>query len=263
LAEDEASVALALASHSAHPLSRALATALASQGNRPMALHAVHEEAGNGMAGLWLGRTVSLGRPSEAAGSIATELVIAGRPSRLIRFTDRIRPDAAEALSRLKALGIPCSILSGDNTDAVANVARELGLEAEGMATPASKGDAIARLQNDGRHVLMIGDGLNDGPALAAADASMAPGSASDVGRQAADLVFTSDSLLAIPRSVLAARRTMRVVKQNFALAVGYNALAVPLAMMGKVTPLIAAVAMSTSSLIVVANSLRLARAAR
>ena len=94
---------------------------------------------------------------------------------------------------------------------------------------------------------------------LAAADASIAPGTASDVGRQAADLVFMGDSLLALPRSVRMARATMKVVRQNFALAVGYNLLAVPLAMAGRVTPLLAAVAMSTSSLLVIANSLRLA----
>jgi Cu2+-exporting ATPase len=131
---------------------------------------------------------------------------------------------------------------------------------AQSGASPADKRDAISRLQRAGRHVLMVGDGLNDGPALAAADASIAPGNASDVGRQAADIVFLGDSLLALPRAVLTARRTMRVVQQNFVLAIGYNVLAVPLAIFGMVTPLLAAIAMSTSSLIVIANSLRLAR---
>lgn len=194
---------------------------------------------------------------------MAAALAIEGRPVRLIPFADRLRPDARTALGQLAALGVECSILSGDRPEAVAEVARETGLTAQGNARPADKQALVARLRASGRRVLVAGDGLNDGPALAAADASIAPGSASDVGLQAADLVFVQESLLALPRAVRAARRTMAVVRQNFALAVGYNLLAVPLAMAGMVTPLIAAVAMSTSSLIVIANSLRLARAAR
>ncbi|OYZ39880.1 MAG: nitrogen fixation protein FixI, partial [Novosphingobium sp. 16-62-11] len=151
----------------------------------------------------------------------------------------------------------------GDSVPAVAAVARATCLTAQAAASPAEKQEAIQRLQNAGRKVMMAGDGLNDGPALAAAHASIAPGSASDVGRQAADMVFTADSLLAIPRAIRVSRQTMRVVRQNFVLAIGYNLLAVPLAILGHVTPLIAAAAMSTSSLIVVANSLRLVREAK
>ena len=258
----EAAVALALASHSRHPLSRALAEALAARGIAAAQLRAIAEEPGRGIRAFWQGQPVALRRP-EAASGMATALAIGERPVRLITFADSLRPDAELALQRLRALGISASILSGDNPAAVAEISRLTGLTAQASASPAEKQAAIARLQAAGHKVLMAGDGLNDGPALAAANASIAPGSASDVGRQAADLVFLGDSLVALPRAVRAARLTMRVVKQNFVLAIGYNALAVPLAMAGLVTPLIAAAAMSTSSLIVIANSLRLYGAAR
>lgn len=262
LGEEEAAVALALASHSRHPLSQALALALAARGVRAATIEDVRETAGRGVTGTWRGLAVSLGRPSQSGGTAAA-LAIGAGPVRVIGFADRLRPDAREALAELAALGIQASILSGDNAGAVRVTARETGLTGQAAALPADKLEAIQRLQRSGKCVLMVGDGINDGPALAAADASIAPGSASDVGRQAADLVFTGDSLLALPRAVRASRRTMRVVRENFAAAILYNAFAVPLAMAGLVTPLMAAIAMATSSLIVVGNSLRLTGAAK
>ena len=273
---DAACVALALASHSRHPLSRALVETLAARGVLAAELTNVSEEAGEGLRATWNGVPqparrlsdatpapadgikVALRRPDAASG-MACALDIAGRPTWLIPFADRLRPDAADALARMLALGAEASILSGDNAGAVAEAARATGLRAAAEASPASKQQAIAALQAQGHIVLMAGDGLNDGPALAAANASIAPGTASDVGRQAADFVFLGASLLALPRSLAMARATRRVVRQNFALAIGYNLLAVPLAISGHVTPLIAAAAMSASSLVVIGNSLRLA----
>jgi Cu2+-exporting ATPase len=258
----DAEVALALASRSRHPLSRALALALTQRGIVPAPLETPRETAGEGVFAEWRSLHVGLRRPDGASG-MATALQIEGEPARLIPFADRLRPDARTALAQLAALGVECSILSGDRPEAVAEIARETRLTAQANVRPEEKQALVARLRAHGRKVLMVGDGLNDGPALAAADASMAPGSASDVGLQASDFVFVQDSLLALPRAVRAARRTMAVVRQNFALAIGYNVLAVPLAIAGLVTPMIAAIAMSASSLIVVGNSLRLARAAR
>jgi len=267
LGTEAAGVALALASHSKHPLSRALVEALAGRGVVAAELAGVLEVPGQGMSAIWVdacgqATPVALRRPGEAT-VMAAALDIAGRPTWLIPFSDRLRPGVSQALQALAGLGVEASILSGDNAGAVGEVARATGLTAEAAADPLAKREAIGRLQGAGRKVLMAGDGLNDGPALAAADASIAPGTASDVGRQAADLVFLGDSLDALPRAIRAARRTMAVVRENFVLAIGYNVLAVPLAMAGKVTPLIAAAAMSLSSLIVIANSLRLVRAAR
>jgi Cu2+-exporting ATPase len=262
LPPDAASVALALASHSRHPISKALSDALAALGTKAATIEEVREHPGEGVLARWNGIRVALRRPEGASG-IAAALDIEGHPAWLVPFGDSLRPDTAEALAQMAQLGVETSIVSGDRAPSVAQVARETGLFAQSDARPRDKQELIERLQHAGRNVLMVGDGLNDGPALARADASIAPGSASDVGLQAADLVFVQASLLALPRAIRTARATMRVVRQNFALAVGYNVLAVPLAMSGKVTPMVAAIAMSTSSLIVVANSLRLARAAR
>ncbi|MDB5686038.1 MAG: heavy metal translocating P-type ATPase [Rhizorhabdus sp.] len=266
---EEASVALAMARASRHPLAQALAAALQEAGYRPLGVADLSETPGFGVAGTYREARVRLGRPDWAGCSGGTTAALAcgfgmgGRPALLLEFADSLRPDAAAAVTRLEAMGLEPVIISGDRRDAVLPVATALHIPAIVGMSPDDKLQALARLAKVGHKVLMVGDGLNDGPALAAGHVSMAPSSASDVGQTAADIVFLGDSLSPVPIAVAAARRTMRVVRQNFALAIGYNALAVPLALMGKVTPLIAAIAMSTSSIIVVANALRLSRCAK
>ena len=173
-------------------------------------------------------------------------------------FEDTLRTDAAVAVAKLKQDGLPVEIVSGDRKEPVGLVATALGVPYRSGVIPGEKVARIKSLSAAGQKVVMVGDGLNDTPALGAAHASMAPASASDVGRCAADFVFLRQSLLAIPLAVSVAREARRLIRQNFALAVAYNVVAVPIAIMGLVTPLIAAVAMSASSILVVANALRL-----
>ena len=177
-----------------------------------------------------------------------------------IVYADPVRADAAQTLAALDASGLESRIVSGDRHSPVRALAGELGIEGEGEMRPDTKLALLDTLKADGRRPLMVGDGINDGPALAAAHASIAPGTASDVSQQAADAVFLGKGLMPVALAVTIARRTMRIVRQNFGFAIGYNVVAVPLALAGLVTPLIAAIAMSLSSLVVVGNSLRLAR---
>ena len=255
-------ITLALAQASRHPVSKGIRAGLLAQGIEPVALHDIRELPGEGMTANWGGVKVVLGKPQISADHLSSQLTI-GSESVVLQLQDEIRPDAPAAIAALQRMGLPASIISGDNAGSVASVASALGLAARAAASPQDKVDAIARLAASGHKVLMVGDGLNDGPALAAAHVSIAPGTASDVGQQAADAVFTSTSLMPVALSIKVARRTMQIVHQNFALAIGYNILAVPLALTGLVTPLIAAIAMSLSSLIVVGNALRLNGAAK
>jgi Cu2+-exporting ATPase len=254
----------ALAMASRHPLAVSLRQALGGADVGPATLIDIVEKPGEGVTASFAGRPVAMRRPRpEELGAdpddrAAVALDLGGPTPIVIRFADALRPDAREALDQLAALGLPARIMSGDRSEAVAAAADQLGIAGQGDMRPADKMALLEAEIAAGHRPLMVGDGLNDGPALAAAHVSMAPASASDVGQQAADIVFLGDSLLGLPKAVRAARSTMRIVKQNFVLAIGYNVLAVPLAMAGKVTPLIAALAMSTSSIIVIANSLRL-----
>ncbi|MEE4288743.1 MAG: heavy metal translocating P-type ATPase, partial [Erythrobacter sp.] len=255
------SVALGLAQASRHPLSQGLAQSLIEAGVEPAPIKNVTETPGQGLKGHWQGQEVALERPASGTGELASQLRIGNR-ARTIVFTDALRPDVSSTLDRLAREGIAASIVSGDRRQAVEEVAARLGLPAMSEVTPAGKLEALEAFKARGHLPLMVGDGLNDGPALAAAHASIAPGTASDASQQAADAVFITGGLAPVALAVRVARATMRVVRQNFALAIGYNVLAVPLAIFGYVTPLIAAIAMSLSSLIVVGNSLRLAGSA-
>ncbi len=258
-------VALALARTSRHPLSQALRRALEAEGVAAADITDIQEIAGQGVEALCGSERVRLERPDarSAGASLAVQFRHGDAPAIVLTLEDGMRPDAPSALHQLRALGIESSIVSGDRAEAVQPVARELGLTAQTGMHPQDKLDTISRLSAAGHKVLMIGDGLNDGPALAAGHASLAPASASDAGQNAADAVFMGDSLLPVTIAIRASRATQRIVRQNFVLAIGYNVVAVPLAIMGLVTPLIAALAMSGSSIIVVANALRLKGAAK
>jgi len=261
LPTDARPIALALAQASRHPLAEAIRRALENEHVPAAELKSVVEQPGFGISATLNGRPVSLARGDTSDG-LSTTLTWPGGKI-VLRLADHLRPDALEAIVRLRSLGLEASVASGDNSRSVAGAIAGLGLTAQTGMQPRDKLDLIGRLRQSGHKILMVGDGLNDGPALAAGHASLAPASASDVGQNAADAVFLGDSLLPVAKAIAAARRTMRVVRQNFIIAIGYNAIAVPLAFMGKVTPLVAALAMSGSSLIVVGNALRLRNAAQ
>lgn len=267
LTETQQSIALALAQSSAHPLSKGLAGRLRAKGAEPAALTDVTEVPGEGMRALWEGQGVTLGRPATGVDQgkstrLTSELEI-GNDAQLITFHDPLRSDASETMEAMRKLGIEAALLSGDRSAVVETAAKTLGIKGYGDASPKDKLDKLAKLKDAGRMPLMVGDGLNDGPALAAAHASIAPGTASDASKQAADAVFLGEKLMPVALAIKVARTTMRIVRQNFGFSIAYNVLAVPLALFGLVTPLIAAIAMSVSSLVVVANSLRLNGAAR
>ncbi|MBX7540920.1 heavy metal translocating P-type ATPase [Qipengyuania sphaerica] len=262
LTTHQASVALALARSSRHPLSRGITKALVAQGIEPATLSGLREETGRGVMALCGDTPVALVRPRNASAPIATSLAI-GEEAIDIPFNDPLRDDAGDALAALRQEGVDASIISGDRSGPVEAVAGKLGIAAKAELLPDAKLRLLEDLKGDGLKPLMVGDGINDGPALAAAHASIAPGSASDASQQAADAVFLGKALMPVALAVRVARKTMAIVRQNLAFAIVYNVLAVPLALAGLVTPMIAAIAMSLSSVVVVGNSLRLAKAAQ
>lgn len=260
---------LALASH--HPVAAALARA--SKASSPLA--GIREEAGQGVRGFVDGEEVRLGRPSFCkADELADEVLRLDPEASVVAFSrgetryvfavrQRLRPDAQATLSALRARGILVEMLSGDREAAVRAAAQTLGIdEWRAGLTPAGKIARIEELKRAGFKVMMVGDGLNDAPSLAAAHVSMSPVSAAHLSQATADLVFLGKPLAPVVAAIDLSRNALHLMRQNLWLAVGYNVLAVPVAVAGLVTPLIAAAAMSGSSLLVMLNALRARRVA-
>ena len=266
---DAASLALAasLAAASRHPLSEALRRA---SPDAPV-LPEVREHQGAGLSAETAEGEVRLGSRAfcgiaagDDDGSPELWLTRPGKPALRFTFADALRRDASAVVDALIRSGKRVLLLSGDRAPAVALVARQLGIaDWRSGLRPEEKCAALHALEDAGARTLMVGDGLNDAAALATAYVSMSPATAADVSQRAADVLFQGAGLGAVTEVLAAARKSGRVIRQNLAFAIAYNALALPLAMLGSVTPLLAALAMSSSSLIVVGNALRLSRGTR
>lgn len=248
-----------LARASRHPFSRAIARAA---GSGPVA-STIIEHPGEGVSGVVDGREARLGSAAYvgAAGQGGSELwfAFAGDAPVAFHFEDALRPEAKETIARLRKMGLSVELLSGDSSERVAIAAAAAGIDAwRAAATPVSKAQRLSELEKAGRKVLMVGDGLNDAAALAGAHASLAPGGAVDVSRLASDCVYSGDSLKSVALIIEVARAARRRMRENFAFAALYNLIAVPVAVVGWATPMVAAAAMSLSSAIVTLNALRL-----
>ncbi len=256
-------IALALAQGSSHPLSVSLAAAARAAGFESAQVEDITEVPGYGARGCWQGREVRLGRAAwvEAPrlARTAAWLRVGDEAPQAFEFTDRLREGAEAAIAALKDAGKDVYLMSGDSTPAVEDMARRLGIPhwvAE--ALPADKAARVQAMAHEGRHVLMVGDGLNDTAALAAAHVSISPASALDAARVASDIVLLGGDLSPIADALRTAGSAIRRIRENFRIATLYNVIAVPLAVAGFATPLIAALAMSASSITVSLNALRL-----
>ncbi|MCR8826714.1 heavy metal translocating P-type ATPase [Pseudosulfitobacter koreensis] len=253
-------VARALAQSSTHPVSRAVLAALPA--GEPATLSGIVEVAGRGVEGLGteglvqLGSGAWLGAEFEGPG-----LRIGCAPAIALPLTETLRAGAQTAIDGLRAQGLHPGIISGDRASAVTPLADTLGVaDHRSGITATEKHTQLQTLAKQGHRVMMVGDGLNDAAALAAAHASVAPSSALDAARNAADIVILNDSLADLPLLMSVARAATRLSKQNFAIAALYNVIAVPVALAGMATPLLAAIAMSVSSITVLANAMRIRR---
>jgi Cu+-exporting ATPase len=271
----------ALENASEHPIAQAIANAARAENGALPAVESFGNREGLGVEGLVDGHALVVGRPallSDRAMYLPAELDAArrnaeqrgqsaiaagwdGRAAAVFVVADTVKPTSAEAVASLKRLGLRPVLLTGDNETTARTVAADVGIE-EVIAEvlPSGKADVVRRLQAEGRVVAMVGDGVNDAPALAQADLGLAIGTGTDVAIEASDLTLVSGDLGAAADAIRLSRATLRTIRQNLAWAFGYNIAALPLAATGLLSPVIAGAAMALSSVSVVANALRLRR---
>lgn len=280
-ADDALGLAAALARHSMHPASRAVVAAASAPAQQARwCVTSLQEDAGLGLSAtvsdntglvpeckVWLGSARHAGVVPEQGSSALQVVLSAQGPDgvllELARFdlVEDLRSEAPAVVAALQQEGVAVQLLSGDRVQAVQRVAAQAGIaQVQGECSPQGKLEALQALQAGGHQVAMVGDGLNDGPVLAGAHVSFAFGRAVPLAQSQADFVVLGDSLALVPQTVLLARRTLRVVRQNLWWAAGYNALCVPLAVAGWMPAWLAGLGMALSSLLVVLNAARLAR---
>jgi heavy metal translocating P-type ATPase len=279
--EEALRLAASLERYSEHSVGRAIAQA--GQGLELEEVSSFAAVPGKGIEGIVEGHTVLIGsmkfmierdvdvsleagvasmvREGEEAGSTVVYMAREGRLSAVLVIADAVRPEASRAIDALKKLGLDVAMLTGDNHATAMAVAREVGIaDVSAGISPVGKANIVRTLQEQGRQVLMAGDGINDAPALVEAKMGVAMGRATDAALESADMVIIREDLMLLPRAAQLARRTFSIIRQNIFWALFYNAIALPLAVTGVLHPIIAAIAMAMSSLSVVGNSLRARR---
>ena len=259
--------AAAVEAASEHPVAAAIVNAARERGLTPAPVTDFVNDPGTGVSGVVDGTSVRVtrisGQAADSDGRTSVEVSWDGARRGVIRLADTVKPTSAEAIAELKALGITPMLLTGDNQAVAARVAAEVGIAASDVIAgvlPSQKADAISALQARGRRVAMVGDGVNDSVALATADIGMAMGTGTDAAIEAGDITLVRGDLRTVPTALRLSAKTLRIIKQNLFWAFGYNAAAIPLAALGLLNPMIAGAAMAVSSVLVVANSLRLKR---